>query len=165
MTPTEVIPRIRLRDVLTVFAISAAAQAVFALLAATVLRHLGGIVGLLVERAAHGGEIVSTLSRVFSALETARIVPRVFVPFLFCLAGTALARKASRSGKKGGPSSVLRIAAAFGCVMLMIWALVLTLWLTDVNGIRFGDVLVSLLRTIRSGALDSLSIPSPEVFL
>ena len=60
---------------------------------------------------------------------------------------------------------LLRILSVILAVILFLAAFLLTLWRTDVNGIRFGDVVLSLIRTVRSGALDALSAPPqlPEV--
>ena len=45
----------------------------------------------------------------------------------------------------------------------LLFALAFTLWMTGVNDIRFGDVLLSLLRQSKSGALDLLARSSIEV--
>ena len=122
------------------------------------LKRLDAVLRFLGPRIAPGEEIVETLSRVFSALRSASIRPRVLLPFLPALAAAALLLLGSglfpRRSPRPGRLRILFSAA--GWVILSLAALLLTLWLAEVNGIRFGDVALSLVRTVRSGALDAL---------
>ena len=132
---------------------AAAAESFFALLSFLTLKNFGSLLRFAGERFFPGEPLADSLAEVFSALKKAHIEPRTLLPFLLCLAGAALAFSASK-GRRG---FLRRAALRAGCAVLLLSALFLTLWMTDVNGIRFGDVLLSLVRAARSGALDSLS--------
>ena len=130
-------------------------QGIAALLSVLFLKRLDRAVLLIGRAAAPGEPFVETLARVFSALGKAEVVPGIFPACLLFLAASVLLHvwpdRTASSGKR-----VARAFCVLAAVLLILAAFLLTLWRTEVNGIRFGDVLSSLIRTVRSGALDSL---------
>ena len=152
------------RTALRILLTAALGQGIAALLSLLLLKRLDAVLLLIGRAAAPGEPIVETLARVFSSLRHAAVVPRSFPAVLLFL--TAAALLFAGDGRRVDPvrgwgRRLLRVLS----VLLFLAAFLLTLWRTDVNGIRFGDVLLSLIRTVRSGALDALSAPSqlPEV--
>ena len=152
------------RQALRILLTAALGQGIAALLSHLLLKRLDAVL-LLVGRAAAPGEpVVETLVRVFSALRKAAVVPRIFPAVLLCLAAAVLLFAGDRrrtDPERGWARRLYRILSVLLAVLLFLAAFFLTLWRTDVNGIRFGDVVTSLIRTVRSGALDALSAPSP----
>lgn len=157
-----------LRPALRIILTAALGQGIAALLSLLLLKRLDAVLLLIGRAAAPGEPIVETLARVFSSLRHAAVVPRSFPAVLLCL--TAAALLYARNTPPANPGiglrkRLLRILSVILAVILFLAAFLLTLWRTDVNGIRFGDVVLSLIRTVRSGALDALSAPPqlPEV--
>ena len=122
------------------------------------LKRLDEVLRFLGQRIAPGEPIVELLSRVFSALRSASVRPRVLLPFLPALVAAALLLIGAGlyPRRSPGPGKLRILFSAAGWLILSAAVLLLTLWLTEVNGIRFGDVVLSLVRTVRSGALDAL---------
>ena len=137
-------------------------QGAAALLSVLFVRRLDVLVRAVGEAAAPGEPLIGDLSRIFSALRTASVVPAILPPFPLCLAAAFLAAWGTgrlNPAREDRPRkrrifSVLSVPAA---AILFLTAFLLTLWLSDVNGVLFGGVISSLIRTVRSGALDALS--------
>lgn len=107
-------------------------------LAVLLIRNLGGMIRLVT-----GAE---TLAQIFGQLRSARIVPPVFLPLglwlIFCLSS-------ARSG--WSRKRTLLLALPLG---LLLFACVLCF--SVVNGVRFGSVLLSLIRYASRGLFDVL---------
>ena len=159
------------RTVLRILLTAALGQGAASLLSVLFLKRLGAVVRLIGRAAMPGEPVIDTLARVFSALRNAAVVPRIFPAFFLFLTAAVLLRFGSgrsgspdpaAAGKCGDPfrggRALLAVLSAVAAVLLFLAAFLLTLWQTEVNGIRFGDVLLSLIRTVRSGALDSLCV-------
>ena len=147
------LPPRRLAGILCAAALT---EGAFAWLAALLLRHSGGLLGLLGARFFPDEAAVGTLAGIFGALRTAVIRPRPVLPFLLCAAVCAAFTwfVSSAAGTVGRRMRI--VFGALPLLLLLAAAFLLTLWLTDVNGIRFGTVVLSLVKTVRSGALDAL---------
>ena len=146
------------RNLCAVFLTAVLGEGIATGLTVLLLKRLDAVLLRLGARIAPDEPIVETLARVFSALRSADVTLRMLLPFPIALAASALLLFGSgllprHETKPGG----LRIAlSVLGWLILSLAVFCLTLWLAEVNGIRFGDVVLSLLRTVRSGALDSL---------
>ena len=108
-----------------------------------ILSSLGGTLGL--------GELAETLGQIFGQLSHAEIAPSILIPLLFALAAAVILQ----AGMKTGRASRI-VCSVLGILLLFIPFVLLTVWLTSVNSIRFDGVILSLIRMIRAGALDSL---------
>ena len=86
-------------------------------------------------------------SEIFSQLERADLDPHGLIPFAltlgFVLVIGLLIRKIGRWAV---------IPAVLLGVVLLVLAFAAAVWFTDVNGIRFGTVMLSLIDMIRAGA-------------
>ena len=149
-----------LKSTLLIFMAAGVIEIAFSLASAAILRNSGGIIASLGGKLAPGEPLVSTLAEIFGALQTAQIVPNPFLPGILLLAGFWLASCLLRN--RNGWKICLAVLLL---LLIMAGAFVLTLWLTDVNGIRFGTVVRSLLGYLKSGALDSLALAKGEVLL
>ncbi len=82
---------------------------------------------------------------IFSALDTADLDVHGIIPtilaFLFTLSLAATVRKGRKSGKSLAFCLVFAIPAG---VLLLLVSLAVSVWLTEVNDIRFGTVLLSM---------------------
>lgn len=103
-------------------------------------------------------ETADFLADVFSQLDEAELSVHHEVPallaFLFSL-GIGLFLRAGKTSRHC-PFALFVLAAVIIGIILFVFSLGVSVWLTDVNDIRFGDVLLSLSKMIRAGALDSL---------
>ena len=142
------------------------------LLAALTVRGLPRILSFVGGILAPGEEIVTTLVRVFSPMKTAPLRIRPLLPVLVCLLAAGILFAAFRPREKAvggrrGLSILFRALSVLFAVFLLLFGFLAALWLTEVNGIRFGDVVRSLYAALHSGALDSLSASAvpiiPEV--
>ena len=142
------------------------------LLAALTVRGLPRILSFVGGILAPGEEIVETLVRVFSPMKTAPLRLRPLLPILVCLLAAGILFAAFRPREKAvggrrGLSILFRVLSVLFAVFLLLFGFLAALWLTEVNGIRFGDVVRSLYAALYSGALDSLSASAvpicPEV--
>lgn len=109
---------------------------------ASLIHGLGGIIG------AFAGE---PLGSVFAQLKTARLSLPWAVVLLLCAGYGCLYGflwKRSRRLIHG-----LLIA---GGILLFLWLLFICVWYTDVNSIRFGTVIRSLIKQIGNGLLEEL---------
>ena len=97
---------------------------------------------------------------------------RPLLPVLVCLLAAGILFAAFRPAKNAvggrrGLSILFRALSVLFAVFLLLFGFLAALWLTEVNGIRFGDVVRSLYAALHSGALDSLSASAvpiiPEV--
>lgn len=151
--------RPRLLRFVRILILAAVLTALSSLAAALFLRRLGDAVRLIGRLAAPDEPLIGTLSEVFGALRNASILPSIPASAVFCVPAALLAVP---TGKKAGKSgrALVRSAAVIGCVFLFFMAFAAAAWFASVNSIRFGDVLTSLIRTITSGALDSLDAAS-----
>ena len=169
---TKTVPRGMGRSILRILLTAALGQGIAALLSVLFLKRLDAVVRLIGKAAAPGEPVIDTLARVFSALRTAAVIPRILPAFLLFLVASVLLHigtspsprpdpaPAAESGRNvRGWRTVLAVFTVFFAVLFFLAAFLLTLWRTEVNGIRFGDVLLSLIRAVRSGALDSLTVP------
>ncbi len=107
---------------------------------------------------------VGTLSEIFRPLRGASLALRPVLPFLVCFSGFLLFFGTAAFIKSRLPGSLLAAVPVWliGALLILI-SFVLMLWLTEVNGIRFGDAMRALWKTLNSGALDSLSVHPKEV--
>lgn len=158
------------RAVLRILLPAVLMQGAAALLSVLFIRRLDAAVRVIGEAAAPGEPLIGDLSRIFSALRTASVVPGILPAFLPCLAAACLAawgwRKPDPAREKCPRRRIPAVLTLLFVPILFLAALLLTLWFADVNGVRFGGVVSSLIRTVRSGALDSLSampVPFTEV--
>ncbi len=139
------------RSVLALLAAPILAEALCCTASALLLRRLGTVLQRTVPA------FPKALGPVLAALDAAHLRYAPVVPFLLCFAGAAALQPLLASA---GLSRGRRIARIVLAVLLgiLVWlaALALTLWLTEVNGIRFGDVLRTLYRLWRSGGLRAL---------
>ena len=150
------------RNLCAVLFLAVLGEGIAAGLTVLLLKRLDAVLLFLGSRIAPDEPIVETLSRVFSALRTASVRPRILLPLLPALAASAVLLCGTgflpgHGRKPGGIRTALSLL--LGLLLWLLFSLAafaLTLWLADVNGIRFGDMVLSLLRTVRSGALDSL---------
>ncbi len=145
-------------------------QGAAALLSVLFIRRLDAVVRVIGEAVAPGEPLIGDLSRIFSALRKASVLPGLLPAFPLCLAAAFLAAWGwRRPDPERGDRPRRRIPAVLTLLfvpILFLAALFLTLWFTDVNGVRFGGVVSSLIRTVRSGALDALTalpVLLPEV--
>ena len=111
-------------------------------------------------------ESVGTLSGIFRQLRGATLALRPVLPFLVCFSGFLLFFGTEAFIKRSLPKSLfasvpIRLIGA----LFVLLSFVLMLWLTEVNGIRFGDAMQALRKTLNSGALDSLSVYPKEVVI
>ena len=107
---------------------------------------------------------VGTLSEIFRPLREASLALRPVLPVLVCFSGFLLFFGTAALIKHSLPKSLLAAVPIWliGALFVLI-SFVLMLWLTEVNGIRFGDAMRALWKTLNSGALDSLSECPKEV--
>ena len=113
-----------------------------ALAASLVLRNLGGILGLFLER---GGEL--DFASIFSQLQNAQIRPHWLIPLLLFAAFAALLYFVPPKGKL----RPLWIAAYVAAGLVLLFAcFVLSLLLSHVNDVRFIDLLRALLPMLGS---------------
>ncbi len=88
---------------------------------------------------------LADFARIFSALDTAELDVHGIIPtilaFFFTLAVAAMVRKKRKKGKTW--VSCLVVAIPVG-LLLFVVSLIVSVFLTEVNDIRFGTVLVSL---------------------
>jgi len=131
-------------------ALSVLSESLFTLISALALRSSGALIALF------GGSAAAKLSEPFRALGSAMIVPRPLLPFLVCLLAFILFYMISSASRRRG-SRVLLIPGVFLLAVLLCGALMLTLWLTAVNGVRVRDVALPLSSDIRSGAFGTLA--------
>ena len=139
------------RSVLALLAAPILAETLCCVASALLLRRLGAVLRQTVPA------FPKALGPVLAALGTAYLQYSPVVPFLLCFAGAAAPQPLLVSA---GLSRGRRIARIVAAVLLgvLVWlaALALTLWLTEVNGIRFGDMLRTLYRLRRGGGLRAL---------
>ncbi len=113
------------------------------------LRHLGDVIG----RLPIGKDIKETLVPIFSQLRDARVAPKCVIPALLLLIPSLLIFFFPPKGKG-------RIFAGLGYALLvavcLLLAFLFVVLFSKVNGIRFYDVLRSLIGLIRNGILDNL---------
>ena len=152
----------RMRRLLPVCAAGIGAGLLCRLLAVLTVRHLGEILTFLIGIAMPDADVGEVFRRLFvDSMERWNIVTRLLFPFLICFAAAwivfAAFRQRTEEGNGRTRAVLCRVAAVFAAVLLFIAAYLVTLWLNEVNGVRFGDVIRSLIGLIRSGALDSLS--------
>jgi hypothetical protein len=90
---------------------------------------------------------VKQFSSIFAQLSTARLVPSVtpIILFFFCFLWLL------QSILKSKPRTAGVILSCFLGIILFLAAVVAILLLTNVNGIRFLNVLLSLLQVLSSG--------------
>ena len=107
---------------------------------------------------------VETLSAIFRPLREASLALRPVLPVLVCFSGFLLFFGTAAFIKRSLPKSLSAAVPIWliGALFVLI-SFVLMLWLTEVNGIRFGDAMRALWKTLNSGALDSLSVHPKEV--
>lgn len=136
------------------------------------LRHIGWLIVTFGEDLGLRKTKVRQFSAIFGQLAKADITLPLLLTFLLCLAlGLLVCRIAcgrlicrltpgKSVSEKPLPASPalshkkIRLAAAVSlCLILFIPVLVLTLWFTKVNGLRFGIVLRQLYAVVQSGAL------------
>ena len=116
--------------------------------AALLLRHLGTVL----QRTVPG--VPGAVSSVLGVLETAPLRWSPLPPFLLCFAGSMALMSLLQDPDLPRGKRILRgILAALLGLLILLAAFALTLWLTEVNRIRFGDVLKALYRLHRSGGL------------
>ena len=148
------------RELLSILLFSALTECLFILITVLTVRNLSSVVGNLISP---DDELV----RIFSDLKTAVIRPHPLIPFFICFSGLALIHAGIRFPKTAPRRSFLNFVAGLLMFLLgaaaLLFSLAFTLWMTGVNDIRFGDVLLSLLRQSESGALDLLARSSIEV--
>ena len=113
-----------------------------ALAASLVLRNLGGILGLFLER---GGEL--DFASIFSQLQNAQIRPHWLIPLLLFAAFAALLYFVPPRGKLYGLWVTAYVAAG---LMLLFACSVLSLLLSHVNDVRFIDLLRALIPMLKS---------------
>ena len=113
-----------------------------ALAASLVLRNLGGILGLFLER---GGEL--DFASIFSQLQNAQIRPHWLIPLLLFAAFAALLYFVPPRGKLYGLWVAAYVAAG---LMLLFACFVLSLLLSHVNDVRFIDLLRALIPMLKS---------------
>ena len=146
------------RNLCAVLFLAVLGEGIAAGLTVLLLKRLDAVLLFLGSRIAPDEPIVGTLSRIFSALRTASVRPQILLPLLPALAASAvlLCGTGFLPGPGRKPGGIRTALSLLLWLLFSLAAFALTLWLADVNGIRFGDVVLSLLRTVRSGALDSL---------
>ena len=110
--------------------------------AVSVLRNLGGIVGMLVEADA---DAAFDFARIFEQTKDASIAPHWLLPLL-TFGAYALALLRFFRGAKRSAARFLLCAVPF--VLLLAFGFACSLMLTRVNGIRFCDLLGALLPVI-----------------
>ena len=109
----------------------------------SLISALGGSLGL--------GETAEVLGRIFSQLKGAALSLPLLPPVLSALIIGGILWLGMRAGRASR-----MVPAVFGGVLLLVPAVLLTVWFTEVNGIRLDGMMLTLIRLIRAGALDSL---------
>lgn len=127
-------------------------------LSAQLIRSVDDVLPTLAPALGIDSETADFLADVFSQLDDAKLSVHHEVPallsFLFAL-GIGLFLRAGRKARHC-PFALFILGAVLIGIVLFALSLGVSVWLTDVNDIRFGDVLHSLSEMIRAGALDSL---------
>lgn len=127
-------------------------------LSAQIIRSIDNILPSIAPSLGIDGETASFLADVLSQLDDANLSVHHEAPallsFLFSLAIGLILRAGKRSRC---PLPLLIIAAVVIGLILFALSLGVSVWLTDVNDIRFGDFLLSLTKTVRAGALTGFS--------
>ena len=138
--------RIRLLITLGTTGILCAGQMVVSSLA---IRYAGSVIGTVGGKLAPGEEIVGTLAAIFGQLRDAALSQPWAVPLILWAVTFALGYLPARlrfptwaKWVTGIFAAVLLLAGPFAC-----------LFFTAVNGVRFGDIVISLARLAAGGGL------------
>ncbi len=109
---------------------------------------LSGAEGLL-------GKDANTFGQIFNQLKTADVELPSILLLILCLLETAGVLRFIRGKKEGNLSKKSRILRGIGIALPALIGLllivVITLWFTDVNGIRFGTVMKFLYDALQHG--------------
>ena len=127
-------------------------------LSAMVIRGIDDIILLAAPALGLDPETAGMLTAIFSQLDYAELSVHHEIPALLAFVFTTFIGFILRAGKSSRKIPFvwfILIAAAVGLI-LMLFSLGVSVWMTDVNDIRFGDVVVSLVGLIKSGVLNNL---------
>jgi len=127
-------------------------------LSAVVIRGIDDIIPSLAPALGLDGETAATLSAIFSQLDHAKLSVHHEVPAVLALIFSLFVGMILRTGKmvKSVPFILFVIAAVLMGILLALFSLGMSVWMTDVNDIRFGDVVISLSKMIEAGVLANL---------
>lgn len=127
-------------------------------LSATIIRSIDDILPDIAPVLGIDSGTAAVLADIFSQLDDANLSVHHEVPavlsFLFTLGIGLMIRAGYRSERC--PFALVVILASVTGLLFALFSLILSVWMTDVNDIRFGDVVLSLAKMIRAGVLDSL---------
>ena len=113
-----------------------------------IIRYAGDLLGL--------GENTETFAAIFDQLQTAEVdLPSGLLLALCLLLAFAIGGYFKFVGRKGTEKKLLYTAGIIGGILWILAAVILigivTLWLTDVNDIRFGTVIQFLYNALQHG--------------
>ena len=130
-----------------VFITSIAITALVQVAVIGLIRNLGSLISLLGPLFGMGPADVKQFSSIFAQLSTARLVPSVtpIILFFFCFLWLL------RSNHKPKSNAARAILTCLLGIVLFLVAVITVLLLTNVNGIRFVNVLLSLLHVLSAG--------------
>lgn len=115
------------------------------------LRYLGDI--LLSASSIIGEDTANTLSEIFIQLKNASFSVHIVLPVVWYAVYCLIGYKIINSEKH--PALNILWAVIIGIILFFI-CYGCSLLLTNVNGIRFGDILFSLIDTVQNGLFDVL---------
>lgn len=127
-------------------------------LSATVIRGIDDVIPHAAPVLGLDDETAGTLSEIFAQLDHAELSVHHEVPALLSLVfsfGVGMILRAGKSVQRV-PFVLFVIAALIIGLILALFSLGVSVWMTDVNDIRFGDIVVSLSEMIGAGIFNNL---------
>lgn len=141
-----------------VLLVSVLATITLCALSAMTIRGIDDVLSAFGTKFGLDAETADMLSVVFAQLDHAELSVHHEVPAILSLLFSLCIGQMLRAGKKAVrfPFALTIIGAVLVGLIFAAVSLTLSVWMTDVNDIRFGDIVRSLLDMIRAGVLDSL---------
>ena len=137
---------------------SASATIAICALSAVAIRSIDDLIPKAAPIIGIDDETARTLSAIFSQLDHAELSVYHEIPAALSLIFSFCVGMILRAGLKVRriPFALFVIAAVLVGVILALFSLGVSVWMTDVNDIRFGDVMTSLLDMIGAGIFDNM---------
>ncbi|MBQ4354885.1 MAG: hypothetical protein IJC71_08335 [Clostridia bacterium] len=165
MTSPVPLPELKERDKLSLplffaYVLLAAVLAAIAIcaLSAQIIRGVDDLLPHLAPRLGLDESLAGELTAIFAQLDHASLSVHHEVPsllsFVFALC-IGLFLRAGRKAVRFPFALTVVLAVLVGLIFITV-SLALSVWMTDVNDIRFGDIVLSLTKMIRAGVLGSL---------